>query len=194
MIARALLAAALAACAMGGCGGDCDAPPTPVAPSVTAAPASPTSTPSVTPTGTAGEFDVIVSEPRFVIPSGAVPPELPPDNSNNNVDILIHDGLPVPGLAHGAAPLRRPGHPPVRHVVGRRRRDLGIRARRLPRHRHARAAPARLRRVSAAHVLRGRQRRRPVRADAALADAPPRPRRVVRARDSHRRAARCRGI
>src|SRR5262245_27589282 len=38
------------------------------------------------------QYDVIASEPRFVVPSDALPPEADPSVSNNNVDILFSGG------------------------------------------------------------------------------------------------------
>jgi hypothetical protein len=81
---RALLCTVALAVIVAGCGGDCDPQPTP--------PPSSTPTPSATPVAPPGEFDVVVSAPRFIIPSEALPPQLPPSNSNNNVDILFYDG------------------------------------------------------------------------------------------------------
>lgn len=37
-------------------------------------------------------FDVAVSEPRFVVPSETLPPQIRPMASNNNVDIAFHEG------------------------------------------------------------------------------------------------------
>jgi hypothetical protein len=38
------------------------------------------------------QFDVIASEPRFVVPSAGLPPQVEPLPSNANVDISFHDG------------------------------------------------------------------------------------------------------
>lgn len=40
----------------------------------------------------ASEYDIVASEPRFVVPSAALPPEIEPYASNNNVDIQFHAG------------------------------------------------------------------------------------------------------
>jgi len=86
---RALLWMALA-CALSGCSSDNSAPR--LTPTPTALPPSATATPSVTPTPAATEFDVVVSEPRFIIPSDLLPAQLPALSSNNNVDILFSGG------------------------------------------------------------------------------------------------------
>lgn len=70
------------------------APPSATA---TATAASPTASPTVTGTASATpagqvNFEIRVSEPRFVIPSEALPPEVDPLTSNNNVDIFLFDG------------------------------------------------------------------------------------------------------
>ncbi len=80
--------------------------PVPPSPSVTPRPPTPTAshTPSPTPsaTATASEFDIVASEPRFVIPGAALPAEFQAFSSNNNVDILFDDGRLF--LAWRAAP------------------------------------------------------------------------------------------
>lgn len=38
------------------------------------------------------EYDIVASAPRFVVPSAALPPEISPKASNNNVDIAFYDG------------------------------------------------------------------------------------------------------
>lgn len=92
---RALAWTILVACTAWGCGGDDgNARPTPPPPtaSATPLPSSATPTPSATPTATASGFDVVVSEPRFIIPSDILPAELQPLNSNNNVDVHFYEG------------------------------------------------------------------------------------------------------
>lgn len=39
--------------------------------------------------GQASEYDIVVSPPRFVVPSDALPPQAPAQASNNNVDIAL---------------------------------------------------------------------------------------------------------
>jgi hypothetical protein len=89
------------------------AAPTPTAvATATQLPLTPPSTvtPSPTPTPTeaaAGEFDVVASEPRFIIPGPTLPAQFQTFASNNNVDIVFYEGRLY--LAWRAAPVHFAG-------------------------------------------------------------------------------------
>lgn len=70
--------------------------------SATATKPPPTPTPSPSSTAVPTDFDVVASAPRFLIPGDTLPPQVQTFASNNNVDILSHEGRLY--LAWRAAP------------------------------------------------------------------------------------------
>ena len=141
------------------------------------------------PTATApGEFDVVASAPRFIIPGDTLPAQFQTFASNNNVDILFYEGRLY--LAWRAAPNHFAG--PDTHLYIMSSADggqtwdfehdifLGTDMRE-PRLLAFGGYPA-------ADVLRGRQRlRAQFTPHAPLAHAPARPGAVVGSRGPHRR-------
>ena len=83
---RLALAAALALCA-------CEAPPSPAAADASVTDASaPDDSPPPPPPSEPGRHTVTVVETRQVIPGPGLPGETPPGNSNNNLDVVRHEG------------------------------------------------------------------------------------------------------